>query len=456
MPRCQVAILGAGPAGVGAAYRLTRTHRAAVTVLERSAGVGGLASSFALGGLQVDHGSHRLHPACDAAILADIRQLLGEDLLDRPRHGRIRLGGKWIHFPLKPLDLLRSLPWAFTLGTTIDIAKKIGSLSQNGLHDESFASVLQRGLGRTICRDFYFPYAEKIWGCHPEELSAVQARRRVRAGSLGKLCKKVLSAVPGLKPAGSGRFYCPRQGYGEIAQRYYEAARDRQAQFLFEANVEAIQLSPGAAATVEYRIGPKVHMVHADHVWSTIPITVLAQRLRPQAPPPVLHASQQIHYRSMILIYLLLAQKRFSEFDAYYFPEREVPITRMSEPRNYSLVTEPADRTVLCAELPCAKGDAYWNMPDEQLGQLVSDALTRLGIPIRVPVLQVQTRRLPQAYPIYQRGYETYLQQIEDWLSGIPNVLTLGRQGLFAHDNTHHTLAMAYAAIDCLDEQGRL
>jgi protoporphyrinogen oxidase len=451
---CQIAILGAGPAGVGAAYLLSRRQGLAVTVLERHNAVGGLAGSFELGGLPVDHGSHRLHPACNAAILADIRQLLGDDLLDRPRHGRIRLRGKWIHFPLKPVDLVRSLPWSFALGTAFDALKKTCSFRKNGTTNGSFASVLEHGLGTTICRDFYFPYARKIWGCGPEKLSAIQAQRRVQAGSLSKMCKKVLAAVPGFKPPGSGRFYYPRRGYGQIPQRYYEAAHDRGAAFRFGATVEAVHLSPGQAAMVEYRVGHEHCRLAADHVWSTIPITALTSRLQPPAPPQVIEASRRIRYRSMLLIYLVIAQERFSEFDAHYFPEENVPITRMSEPRNYSMVTEPTDRTVLCAELPCAAGDEYWAMSDEQLGKLVTDTLARLRIPITGPVLQVVTRRLPQAYPIYQSGYEHHLQLIDDWLSNIPHVVTLGRQGLFAHDNTHHTLAMAYAAVDCLDDRG--
>jgi protoporphyrinogen oxidase len=451
---CHVAILGAGPAGLGAAYQLRRKERAAATVLERQRTAGGLASSFELAGFHVDYGSHRLHPSCDPAILADIRQLLGDDLLDRPRHGRIRLRGRWVHFPLKPIDLLRSLPVGFILGTSLDLLQKSCPFGRNGTADGSFASVLRHGLGKTICRDFYFPYARKIWGCAPEALSAIQARRRVQAGSLGKLCKKVVSAVPGLKPAGRGRFYYPRRGYGEIAQRYYQAACDRGAKFLFEATVQAVHWQAGTAATVECRIGDQLQRLSADQVWSTIPITVLVQCLRPQAPPEVIAAVKRIHYRSMILIYLVIAQPRFTEFDAHYFPEEAVPITRLSEPRNYSQAAGPADRTVLCAELPCAQEDEYWQMSDSQLGNLVSETLARLGMPIRAAVQQVVTRRLPQAYPIYHRGYELYFQQIDDWLNRIPNVITLGRQGLFAHDNTHHTLAMAYAAVDCLDEQG--
>jgi protoporphyrinogen oxidase len=447
---CQIAILGAGPAGVGAAFALTRLGRAQATVIERAATVGGLAGSFELGGLRVDYGSHRLHPACEPAVLDDIRRLLGDDLLDRPRHGRIRLRGRWIHFPLKPVDLLRRLPPAFAVGAACDVVKKAWPFSANG-HEPSFATVLQRGLGRTICRDFYFPYARKIWGLEPDALSAIQARRRVRAGSLGKLIRKVLSAVPGLKPRGSGRFYYPRHGYGQITQRYFEAAQAQGARFHFDSSVETVHVAPGESPLVDFRSEAGIQSLSCDYVWSTIPITTLAKKVSPQAPAEVLEAVDAIQYRSMILIYLVLGQPRFSEFDAHYFPETDVPITRLSEPRNYSTADEPSDRTVLCAELPCAIGDAHWNMPDGQLGDMVREALGRLGIPIASPVLQVVTKRFPQAYPIYRCGYETSFDRVDRWLNGLPGVLTFGRQGLFAHDNTHHTLAMAYAAAACLD-----
>jgi protoporphyrinogen oxidase len=451
---CRVAILGAGPSGVGAAYQLARTGRGAATVLERAPVVGGLAGSFELAGLRVDFGSHRLHPACAPEILSDIRALLGADLLDRPRHGRIRLRGRWIHFPLKPLDLALRLPPGFALGTAGDLVARALPARTSAGGEESFATVLHRGLGRTICRDFYFPYARKIWGLEPEALSATQARRRVKAGSLGKMASKILSAVPGMKPRGFGRFYYPRRGYGEITERFHEAARDLGARFEFGAGVETVELLSTGGGRVHFRRGERAETLDADYVWSTIPLTVLVKSLRPAAPPDVLAATEGIRYRSMILVYLVVGQERFSEFDAHYFPGAEIPFTRVSEPRNYSLAAQPRDRTVLCAELPCAAGDAHWSMSDAALGGLLQGTLARIGLPLKANVEQVVTRRLSQAYPIYERGYEARFDTIDRWLGTLPGVLTLGRQGLFAHDNTHHTLAMAYAAVSCLDGRG--
>ena len=93
-------------------------------------------------------------------------------------------------------------------------------------------------------------------------------------------------------------------------------------------------------------------------------------------------------------------------------------------------------------------------MDDAELGKLVCDSLAEAGIPVRARVLQVVTRRLPQAYPIYPQGYEQYFDLLDDWLNRQPGLLTFGRQGLFAHDNTHHALFMAYAAANCLDATG--
>ncbi|MGH9801135.1 MAG: FAD-dependent oxidoreductase, partial [Blastocatellia bacterium] len=127
--RPRIAILGAGPAGLGAAWQLARSGKADAVVLEQRGDVGGNSGSFKiedgeLDGLPLDYGSHRLHPTCDPQILADLRGLLGDDLLDRPRHGRICLRGHWIHFPLKPIDLLLRLPMSFAAGVSFDAVRK--------------------------------------------------------------------------------------------------------------------------------------------------------------------------------------------------------------------------------------------------------------------------------------------------------------------------------------------
>jgi len=446
----EVLILGAGPAGVGAAYQLARRGIARATVLEQRETVGGNAGSFEVDGIWADYGSHRLHPSCDPEILADLRDLLGHDLASRPRHGRIRLRGRWIHFPLKPLDLAIHLPPQFAFGVASDMLRK--SVGSRDAQVETFSSVLERALGRTICRDFYFPYANKIWGMPPEAISVAQARRRVSANSLPKMLRKVASAIPGLKPPGAGRFYYPRLGYGEISECLYKAAAAAGAEFRFGTRVTAIERDENGITAVRFLQNEKETRMPVANVWSTLPITLLARGMRPEAPATILEAASKISFRAMILIYLVLEQKQFTEYDAHYFPEVAIPISRLSEPKNYVPASEPQDRTLLCAELPTNLGSPEWNMSDEQLGNHLCRWLAEAGLPVSVRVLRAFTRRLPQAYPIYQVGYEEHFDAVDRWLQGIRGLLTFGRQGLFVHDNTHHALYMAYAAAECFKD----
>jgi len=449
LPR--VAILGGGPAGVGAARELRRRRKAEVVLFERNSHFGGNAGSFEACGQRLDYGSHRLHPATQPEILADIQELLGEELLDRPRHGRIRLLGKWIHFPLKPLDLLLRLDKSFAVGSTRDmLAKHLPGRPDEG---HTFASVLRANLGQTICNEFYFPYAVKLWGHDPAELSGIQARKRVSAGSFGKLVRKVMGSVPGFKKPGAGRFYYPRRGFGAISEAYALEARKQGADLQLENTIARLEAPRGAGDTWKITAldGGRERRVEADQLWSTIPITVLARAMGDAAPPEVVEAAQQISYRAMALIYLQLPVDRFTEYDAHYFPGADCRITRLSEPKNYAALSEPAGSTILCAELPCERGDATWSLGDAELGALVLQDLAGAGIPVPAAPIAVFARRLPQAYPVYLNGYEKPLALLDEWASSLPQMVFYGRQGLFAHDNTHHALHMAYAATECLD-----
>jgi protoporphyrinogen oxidase len=452
-PQQHVVILGAGPSGAGAAYQLVKKGLARVTVLEQRETVGGNAGSFELDGVHCDFGSHRLHPVVPPEIMQDLRDLLGEDLLYQTRHGRILLQGRWIHFPLKPLDLFFRLPKTFALRVLADTLRKVVPRAVSG--PETFATVLERGLGRTICREFYFPYARKLWGVDPGELAPTTAQRRVSGSSISKILRKVAKQVPGFKPPGAGRFYYPRRGYGQISQCLYQAALAAGADFKFGARFLAIEREGNGIKSVRYELGGQEFEVPTRTVWSTIPINLLVRGMRPEAPREVLEAASNVSFRGMILIYLVLDHDQFSSFDAYYFPEESIPISRLSEPKNFSSSPEPRGRTVLCAELPSDPGRPEWEMSDEELGRRLCGWLARAGLPPPARVARVVTRRLRHAYPVYRRDYEENFSRMDQWLGEIDGVLTLGRQGLFAHDNTHHTLAMAYAAVQCLSPEGK-
>jgi protoporphyrinogen oxidase len=442
-----ILVVGAGPAGLMAAWRAASAGHE-VTVVERADRVGGMAGSFEVAGQRVDFGSHRLHPSTSPHLLEALRGLLGDDLQTRPRHGRIRLEGRWIGFPLKPADLLLRLPPKFAARAALDAA----TAPLRRPKADTFAEVVRAGLGPAVANSFYDPYIRKIWGVPPEELSGELARRRVSASSPTDIVRRLAS---GRTRRGKGLaqgqvFLSPRRGYGQISEALAEAATAAGAN---------IRLGTGFASAHLHEDGVSARLadgttIDAERLWSTAPLPALALRLTPTPPPRVIESAAWLNHRALVLVYLVLDRPQYTEFDAHYFPGLDVATARLSEPKNYrSSDDDPPDRTVLCAELPCSVGDETWAADADDLGKQVADDLERLGLP-PARAVATEVRRLPRVYPIYRVGFEKDLAGLEQWGNEQPRLLTFGRQGLFVPDNTHHALAMGWAAADAMRPDG--
>lgn len=436
-------VLGAGPAGLAAAWRASRAGLS-VTVLERATAVGGMAASFDVAGVRVDHGSHRLHPSTAPHIMADLGGLLGDDLQLRRRHGRLRVADRWVGFPLRPAELARTLPPAMLARVAAEALT--GPLRRG--EPVSYGDALRRGLGRTLYGQLYAPFAVKLWGLDGDRIDAEQARVRVSADTPWKIARRMFRDLRRRGTEGPGRtFYYPRRGFGQVADALADAAVAAGAD---------IRLGTAASALRTCENGVEVRTADgarcsAGQLFTTIPLPALAGIADPAPPAHAVAAAGRLRFRAMVLVYVVHEGARpWSEFDAAYLPDAGTPISRISEPANYrSSADDPTDRTVLCCEIPCTVGDELWRSDDTALAGVVSDTLARLGLP-QLRLGGVVVRRLRNVYPIYEIGYAAHLRDLDAWAAGLPRVTTFGRLGLFAHDNTHHAIAMAYDAVDAL------
>lgn len=435
-----IAVIGAGPAGLLAALEVAEAGHE-VTLFEASDRVGGMSASFEVAGQRVDFGSHRLHPATDAALMQRIRDLLGDDLQTRVRNGRIRLEDRWVGFPLRPGPMVSELPVGFSARVALDTATKP---LRRGTPD-SFDDAIAQRLGPTVAERFYRPYARKLYGEPAADLTVELADKRVSATSPLQILAKALKAT---KVDGRTFFY-PRHGYGQISEALADA---------------------GVAAGVDLRLGAPVDSIRCgnritvatadttdqvDAVLSSMPIDLLVRAIDPAPDAALVEAVDTLRTRAMVFVYLVLDRARYTTFDAHYFPDEAIRTSRLSECKNYRDGDDPADQTVLCAEVPCWVGDEIWTASDDDLGAMVADELERSGLPAPHHVA-TETRRQARVYPTYERRHAGARALVDAWEPDDDRIVIFGRQGLSVPDNIHHVLAMGRAAAGVVQADGTI
>ncbi|HWM19218.1 MAG TPA: FAD-dependent oxidoreductase, partial [Ilumatobacteraceae bacterium] len=274
--RCDIVVLGAGPAGLAAAWYAVR-RGFSVVVVDRAERVGGLAGSITIDRQSVDLGSHRLHPSISADLLEDLREVLHLELQWRPRNGRIRLAGRWLAFPLQPFDLLRNARPSFAVRVLGDIAaapvrRRLGSRSP--ARTASFSGQVRRNLGPTIAGAFYEPYARKLWGVDGDRLSPELFRRRVSVGSASAIVRKLI------RPHSAGGFWYPLGGFGTICTTLADDFVHRGGVLLTATQIDSIDLD-GEVTQVRLRDGGSIV---TRTVVSTIPSANLVDLVGAPAP----------------------------------------------------------------------------------------------------------------------------------------------------------------------------
>jgi len=417
-------VVGAGPAGlaVGAALR-RRGHE--VLVLEAADRIGGMAASIDVGGIRVDLGSHRLHPSMPAWLRDELDALV--DLQERPRRGRLLVGDRWVPFPPTAVGAVRGLPPRLLARAALDVATS----PLRRPRADRYADVVRARLGPGVWRAVHEPMAWKVWGTDPAALSGELARRRVTT-TPG-------SVAGSLDPRRRPTFLYPRGGFGAIVDALargvpVETGR-RVTRLLEQDDRVVVGLSDG-------------RIVSATHVHATLPAGQVASMLGvAEEPIPA-------RRRSLVLVYLVLDRRPYTPFDAHYLPARHVLPSRVSEPTAYrDDPADPADRTVLCAEIPCWPGDDVWQADAAALARRVADDLVRCGLPDPRPV-SVHVERLPSVYPVLTPAAVGAQALAERALSRSARVTVLGRQGFQTPDNTHHVLQMGFEAARCVRDDG--
>ncbi|HEY1419101.1 MAG TPA: NAD(P)/FAD-dependent oxidoreductase [Candidatus Dormibacteraeota bacterium] len=446
--RRRVVIMGAGPAGLTAAYELMK-HDVPITVVERDPSqVGGLARTAEFKGYRFDIGGHRFFSK-NQEVEALWTEILGDEMLTRDRLSRIYYRGRFFAYPIKAVNAL------WNLGP-VEAARCLASYARARLqpvkNPTSLEDWVRNQFGWRLFTIFFKTYTEKVWGISTKELSADWAAQRIKSLDLWVVIRSAL--LPGRRAGSNGeivttlidKFRYPRLGPGQMWERIATLSRDKGHPVLLGRSVARIKHSGGQVTSVETESAAGENEEHAgtDFI-SSIPVRELIATLDPPAPEAVRRAAESLSYRDFITVALMIDRPNVFPDNWIYIHDPSVKVGRMQNFKNWSPDMVPdQSKTCLGLEYFCFEGDGLWTMQDAALIEMARTELGRLGICSPDEVFDGVVVRQQKAYPVYDDSYQAHVEVIRNYMDAeLPNLHLVGRNGMHKYNNQDHSMMTA-------------
>jgi protoporphyrinogen oxidase len=447
-----VVIIGAGPAGLTAAYLLAQDG-VAVTVLEGDDEVGGLARTVKYKGYRFDIGGHRFftkYPSVERLW----RDVLGEELIRVPRLSRIYYNGRFYQYPLRAGNALRGLgPWN-AAGIALSYLK--ARLHPSRV-EENLEQWVSNRFGRRLYEIFFKTYTEKVWGIPCTEIRAEWAAQRIQGLSL---VQAILSAASLNRRSTTIKtlireFQYPRLGPGQM----WELIRDRVealgGRVLLRHRVKGLEVADGRVVAARVETPQGEVRVSGDQFISTMPIRSLVRALGDIVPPEVGQAAEGLRYRDFLVVALIVGRDGLFPDNWIYVHSPEVKVGRIQNFGNWSAAMVPfPGKSCLGLEYFCFEGDGLWQMPDADLVSLATRELETLGLVEAGLVEEGTVVRMRKAYPIYDGPYRQYLAVARSFLDRLSNLHPVGRNGMHKYNNQDHSMLTAMMTVENLRGAG--
>ena len=445
----EVVIVGAGPAGLTAAFQLHK-HGVASTVLEASDSVGGISRTVERDGWRFDIGGHRfftkVQPVDDLwhEILPD------EDFLMRPRKSRIFYDGKYFDYPIKATNALRNLG---PVEAVRCVASYAGARIRPPKDQTNYEGWLVARFGWRLYRTFFKTYTEKVWGVPVSTMPADWAAQRVKGLSLGNAIMNALTPKRNQKEITSliEEFQYPKYGPGMM----WEVCRDKVvaqgSKVVQQTAVTRVRHEGGRAVSVtgEARGGGTTEYPCTD-VISSMPISQLLDAMDPPVPAEIHEAAAGLAYRDFLTVALVVPADKVAWDDNWiYIHAPDVKTMRIQNFGSWSPYLVKDGHNVLGLEYTVWENDEDWNAPDEELIERGTQELDQLGLMAAADVESGYVVRQPKAYPIYDETYRANVDILRGWLkTNTANVHPVGRNGMFRYNNQDHSMYTAMLTVE--------
>jgi len=445
-PGDRVAVIGAGPAGLTIAYLLAK-RGFDVTVLEGTDMVGGISQTARYKGYRFDIGGHRFFTKIDP-VQELWEELLGDDFIDVPRLSRIHYDGKFFNYPLKPMNALTGLG---PINAIRILASYIHAKLWPTPVEETFEQWVTNRFGQRLYEIFFRTYTEKVWGIPCGEIRAEWAAQRIQGLSLARALINATALNrrdPGIKSL-INTFKYPRLGPGQMWETCRDRLIERGGRVLMNHLVRHVKITDGRATAV-IADGPdgKVR-VDADHVISSTDVRALVRALGDAAPQSAREAAEGLRYRDFLVVALILEGENLFPDNWIYVHTPGVKVGRIQNFNNWSIEMVPdAGHTCLGLEYFCFEGDGMWTSSDAELIANAGRELKALGLASAAKIVDATVVRMPKAYPIYDARYRAHLDGVRAYIDRVPNLHTIGRNGMHKYNNQDHSMYTAMSTLE--------
>ncbi|MEI7592515.1 MAG: NAD(P)/FAD-dependent oxidoreductase [Actinomycetes bacterium] len=448
----RVVIIGAGPAGLTAAYQLTKSAIQPI-VLESDRVVGGISRTATADGWRFDIGGHRFFTKVKPVEDLWHEILDDNEFLRRPRMSRIYYQGKYYDYPIKPLNALRNLG-------VLEAVRCVMSYVWVRIHppknQDGLEGYIAADYGWRLYNHFFKTYNEKVWGVPASSLSADFAAQRIKGMSLvDAVWEPIRAKIFGRRSTSAQvtslieEFDYPKFGPGMMWERCRDIVEERGVEVAMKTRVTTIHHQANRAVSVSADHEGTPRELQVDHIISSMPFPHLLAAMDPPVPAEIRAAADALGFRDFLTVALVIPERDGFPDNWIYIHAPEVQVGRIQNFGSWSPFLVKDGRTCLGLEYFVFEGDEMWTKSDDDLIDQAKRELQTLGLIDPAVVEAGFVVRMPKAYPVYDEHYRTNVAILRGWLElHAPNVHPVGRNGMHKYNNQDHSMYTAMLTVD--------
>ena len=452
-------IIGAGPAGLTAAYELLDRTDIKPIIYEMTEDIGGISKTINYKGNRIDIGGHRFFSK-SGRVMRWWQNILPSQMLTRTRLSRIFFLRKLFDYPISlNLNTFSNLGFMRIIKIGLSYAKTRFSPIE---HEVSLEDFFINRFGKELYLTFFKDYTEKVWGIPCNKIGHEWGRQRIKGLSISKALLHAVKKQKNTETSLIGQFLYPKLGPGQMWEQAAKIIKEKGGEIYLKYEVIGLKYHDNkiVEAVVREKTTNKLITKTADYFFSTMPVKELIQSLQNGVPQEVQRVAQGLIYRDFITVGLLLRKLKIKNKTGIktinniipdnwiYIQERDVKLGRIQIFNNWSPYMVKDENTVwIGLEYFCNEGDELWNKSDEGFAKFAINELAKIDIIEKEDALDSIVIRMPKTYPAYFGAYDQF-HVIKNFTDKFENLFLIGRNGMHRYNNQDHSMLTAMTAVE--------